>query len=91
MATAAEIDSLVRSDADADEIIAVDRGLNELAKQSVRLAQLVELKHFAGYTFDEAAVVMNISARQLRRDWPVAITRLRIAIDGSHSHVARTA
>jgi RNA polymerase sigma factor (TIGR02999 family) len=85
MASADEVDSLVKTDADADEIISVDRGLDELAKQSGRMAQLVELRHFAGYTFDEASVVMNVSARQLRRDWPVAITRLKIAIDGSHA------
>jgi len=80
-----ELDALVANDADADEILAVDRGLDELAKQSGRFAELVELKHFAGYSFDEAAVVMNISARQLRRDWRVAITRLKMAIDGAHA------
>jgi RNA polymerase sigma factor (TIGR02999 family) len=75
-------EALVRTDADADEIIAIDRALLQLAQQSARQAQLVELRYFAGYTLEESAAVMEISTRTAKRDWDVARTRLRIAIDG---------
>ena len=83
MASEDELDRLVTTDADADEILAVDLGLQDLEKRSERLAQLVELHHFGGYSFEELAPVMDRSARQLRRDWDVAVVRLRIAIDGT--------
>lgn len=76
-------DALVKTDADAEGILAVDRALDRLAEQSARLAQLVELRYFAGYTFEESAVVLGLSARTVRRDWQIARTRLRVAIDGS--------
>jgi RNA polymerase sigma-70 factor (ECF subfamily) len=76
-------EALVRTDADAERILAVDCALDELAAQSARLAQLVELRYFAGYTIEESAAVLGLSARTARRDWQVARTRLRVAIDGS--------
>jgi len=78
-------DEFVRTDADADQIIVIDRALEQLAQQSARQAQLVELRYFAGYTLEESAAVMDISTRTARRDWDVARTRLRIAIDGTSS------
>lgn len=78
-------EALVTSDADAIQILSVDRALEELSKQSARLAQLVELRYFAGYSMEESAVVLGVSARQTRRDWQVARTRLRLAIDGTEA------
>jgi RNA polymerase sigma-70 factor, ECF subfamily len=81
---AEELDeSLIKTDADADRILAVDRALEQLSQQSSRLAQLVELRYFAGYSLEESALVMGVSERTLRRDWQVARTRLRLAIDGT--------
>jgi RNA polymerase sigma-70 factor (ECF subfamily) len=73
----------VSTDMDADEIISVDRALEQLAQQSPRQAQLIELRYFAGFSLEESAAVMDISARTARRDWQVARTRLRMAIEGS--------
>jgi RNA polymerase sigma factor (TIGR02999 family) len=78
-----ESDQLVRTDADADEILAVDLALGELKRQSPRLAQLVVLKYYAGYTLEESAVVMGVSERTAKRDWEQARVRLQIAIDGA--------
>jgi RNA polymerase sigma factor (TIGR02999 family) len=72
-----------RSDADADEVIAVDRALEALCLQSPRQCRLVELRYFGGYTIEESASVLHISARHARREWDVARTRLREAIDGA--------
>ena len=75
-------DNLIGSDAEAVQILAVDRALDDLSKKSERLAHLVELRYFAGYTVEESAQVLGMSARQTRRDWQAARIRLRIAIDG---------
>jgi RNA polymerase sigma factor (TIGR02999 family) len=72
---------------EADEILAVDRALEILSKRAPRQAQLVELRYFAGFSEDEAAEILNISTRTVRRDWQIARTRLRIAIDGPGARV----
>jgi RNA polymerase sigma factor (TIGR02999 family) len=82
-APAEQAEALVSTDADAVQILSVDRALTDLAKQSARMAQLVELRFFAGYSLEESALVLGLSERQLRRDWQAARTRLRIAIDGT--------
>jgi RNA polymerase sigma factor (TIGR02999 family) len=71
------------SEAEADRVLAVDRALESLSKRSPRQAQIVELRYFAGFDEEEAAAILNLSARTVRRDWQVARTRLRIAIDGT--------
>jgi RNA polymerase sigma factor (TIGR02999 family) len=75
--------SWFRTDADLDEVIAVDRALEVLCRQSPRQCRLVELRYFGGYTIEESAAVLQISARHARREWDVARTRLREAIDGT--------
>jgi RNA polymerase sigma factor (TIGR02999 family) len=74
---------LLGSEAEADRVLAVDRALESLSKRSPRQAQIVELRYFAGFDEEEAAAILNLSARTVRRDWQVARTRLRIAIDGT--------
>jgi RNA polymerase sigma-70 factor, ECF subfamily len=74
--------ALLASDAEADQILAVDRALESLSKHSPRQAQIVELRYFAGFDEEEAATILNVSARTIRRDWQIARTRLRVAIDG---------
>lgn len=75
--------ALLASDAEADEILAVDLAMESLSKRSPRQAQLVELRYFAGFDEEEAAAILNVSPRTLRREWQIARVRLRIAIDGA--------
>jgi RNA polymerase sigma factor (TIGR02999 family) len=72
-----------RREADADEVISVDRALEALSERSQRQYLLVELRFFGGYTIEETAAVLKISPRHARREWDVARTRLREAIDGA--------
>lgn len=81
-AEADNLDMLVSKDADAEEIIAVDRALESLARRSQRQAQLIELRFFAEFTEEEAAIILGVSARPIRREWQVARTRLRAEING---------
>ena len=76
-------DLLVTSVEDADQILAVHRALEQLARHAPRQAELVELRHFAGFTLEECASVLGVTTKTLQRDWDVARTRLRMAIDGT--------
>jgi RNA polymerase sigma factor (TIGR02999 family) len=72
-----------RDDTDVDEVIAIDRALDVLQTRSPRQCRLVELRYFGGYTIEESAAALDISPRHARREWDVARTRLREAIDGT--------
>jgi RNA polymerase sigma factor (TIGR02999 family) len=78
---------LFGSDSQAEEVLAVNLALESLARQSPRQAQLVELRYFGGFSEDETAGILGVSVRTIRRDWQVARTRLRIAMDGNPDEV----
>ena len=77
-----ESEQSVRTDADADEILAVDTALVKLKQQSPRQAQVVELRYFAGYSLEETAMARGVAERTVKRDWNVAKVRLKMAIAG---------
>lgn len=83
-----EMAGLVFPDAEAEEIIAVDRALNKLAQRSPRLAEVVELRYFAEFSEQEAAEILGVSSRTVRRDWSLARVRLREEIDGGTAAVS---
>lgn len=56
---------------------ALDEGLNELSKQYPQLAELVELRYFAGMTMEQAARIRRISIRTAHREWQYARAWLR--------------
>ncbi len=56
----------------SNELVALDDALNELAKVDPDNARLVELRYFAGLTFEETAEVMNVSVVTVKRHWRVA-------------------
>lgn len=54
------------------DVIAVDEALTRLAEFDAPSARLVELRFFAGLTNEEAAQVLGISPRTVKRNWNVA-------------------
>ena len=64
------------------DVIALDRALERLATLDPRQARLVELRFFGGLTFDEAAVVLDVAAITLKRDWALARTWLYRELGG---------
>ena len=54
------------------EILRVHDALDELAKLDERMAQVVELRYFAGMTEPEIAQALGITDRTVRRDWQQA-------------------
>jgi RNA polymerase sigma factor (sigma-70 family) len=54
----------------------VHDALRDLAALEPRLAQVVEMRYFAGMTETEIAGVLGITERTVRRDWDKARTLL---------------
>lgn len=54
------------------EILQVHEALEELCKYDARLAQVVEMRYFAGMTEAEIADVLGVTDRTVRRDWEKA-------------------
>lgn len=57
---------------DDDELLAVNDALDRLAACDPRKADLVKLRYFAGFSFEEAAEVLGVSVRTAARDWEFA-------------------
>jgi RNA polymerase sigma-70 factor, ECF subfamily len=58
------------------EILALDRALEELANFDPRQERIVELRFFAGLTFEETAEALGVSRATVERDWAMAKTWL---------------
>jgi RNA polymerase sigma factor (TIGR02999 family) len=57
---------------DAAELSKLGEALDELATVDARLANVVDLKFFCGFTFDEIAAMTGVSERTVQRDWEKA-------------------
>jgi RNA polymerase sigma factor (TIGR02999 family) len=55
-----------------EETLGLDTALTRLAQVDQRLAQVVELRYFAGLSELEIAALMKRSERSIRRDWQKA-------------------
>jgi RNA polymerase sigma factor (TIGR02999 family) len=57
---------------DDDKLIQVSEALDELAKAEPSLAEIVDLRFFCGFTFEEIAAMRGISERTVQRHWEKA-------------------
>jgi RNA polymerase sigma factor (TIGR02999 family) len=72
------------ADIASDEtLLALDEALGRLARQSVRLAQVVECRFFAGFDERETARALGLSERTVRRDWTLARAWLYRELSGA--------
>jgi len=62
---------LVRPEA-PEQFLALDEALERLAKRDPRQARIVELRYFGGLSEEEAAEILEVSVRTVKRDWSVA-------------------
>jgi len=65
-------DLAVHVEAPDVDLLALDRALDELAEVDERLAQVVELRYFAGLSVEETAEVLDVSPATVKRDWAYA-------------------
>lgn len=68
--------------ADDNEVLRVGEVLQDLAQTDAQLAELVDLRFFAGLTVAEIAALRGVSTRTVLRDWEKARMLLRVALQG---------
>ncbi|MCI0416009.1 sigma-70 family RNA polymerase sigma factor [bacterium] len=73
-------DTAYLSESRAAEMIALDEALTGLAKRDSLKSRIVEMKFFAGLTFEEIAHVEQVSSRTIEREWRKAKAWLYNAI-----------
>mgnify|MGYP000945125049 CR=1 FL=1 len=54
------------------DLLALDESLERLKKEDPRLERVVTLRFFGGLSVEQAAEVLNISERTIKRDWEFA-------------------
>src|SRR5262252_4941328 len=54
------------------DLVKLDESLQRLARLDPRQAKIVELRFFCGLTVEQAAEVLGVSAKTVKRDWSVA-------------------
>jgi len=62
-------DALVVAEDQASHFIALDEALRRLESLDPQKGKIVELRYFGGLSIEEAAEVLNISPRTVRREW----------------------
>jgi len=65
-------DHFPSSDEDLANVIAIDEALTRLAQRNERLAKVAEMRYFGGLTEEEIGLLLDVSARTIKRDWAEA-------------------
>jgi RNA polymerase sigma factor (TIGR02999 family) len=65
-------EGLIMTDAEADDLLALDDALSSLEKLNPRQSRIVECRFFGGMTIEETAAVLDISTATVKRDWSLA-------------------
>jgi len=72
-----DVDRLeIAIDAPAEDMLALDEALKQLEQDHPRLAEIVQLRFFAGLSEEETARALDLSTRTIRRDWRFIRARL---------------
>jgi RNA polymerase sigma factor (TIGR02999 family) len=61
--------AIVAVDQQADLVVALDDALARLARLDERQARVVEYRFFGGFSEEETAELLGVTARTVRRDW----------------------
>lgn len=54
------------------DVVALDDALTALEEEEPRLARVVELRYFVGFSIDETAEMLGVSTATVKRDWTYA-------------------
>jgi RNA polymerase sigma factor (TIGR02999 family) len=68
---------------DCKELTRISDAQDALASVDPRLAQVVDLKFFFGFSFGEIAVMQDVSERTVQRDWEKARIYLHHALESN--------
>ena len=64
----------------AEAVLQVHEALTRLEQAEPRLARVVEMRYFGGYTEEEIAEALDLTERSIRRDWEKARLLLEAAL-----------
>jgi RNA polymerase sigma factor (TIGR02999 family) len=65
-----------------DQLLAMHEALAKFATMDTRKAELLKLRYFAGFTFEEAAEVLGIAVPTAKQWWAYSRAWLRVEIAG---------
>lgn len=68
----------------AEDMIGLDRALEGLARDHAQLAEVVELRFFAGLSVADTAQVLGISERSVVRSWRMARAMIHRTLELDH-------
>jgi len=68
-----------------EQLLALDAALTRLAAEDPVAARVVELRHFAGLSIEDAAATLGLSRATAYRHWTYARAWLRDAVEGAES------
>jgi RNA polymerase sigma factor (TIGR02999 family) len=68
-----------------EQLLALDEALTRLAAEDSVAARVVELRHFAGLSIEDAAATLGLSRAAAYRHWTYARAWLRDAVFGGES------
>ena len=68
----------------ADELLALDEAMEQLATFDRRKAEVVEMRYFGGLTMEEIAEVLTVHVNTVTRDWTAARAWLLAALSGEN-------
>jgi RNA polymerase sigma factor (sigma-70 family) len=74
-------DMAERLHAGEDEILRVHEALESLAEVDARLAQVVQMRYFGGYSEQEIGETLDVTERTVQRLWLKARLMLRAAME----------
>ena len=72
-----DVEHLVLSDGEADEVLALDAALTRLAEINPRGAEVVQQRFYAGLSLEDTATLLGVSTKTIQRDWIAARAWLR--------------
>lgn len=64
-----------------DDVLRVHEALESLEQADARLAELVQLRYFGGYTEEEVAETLGVTVRTVQRQWLKARIMLQAAME----------
>jgi len=75
--TRVPLDERIEGIGPAEEVVALDEGMELLERRYPRKARVVKLRYFAGFSVEETAKLLGVSAGTVKLDWTFARAWLR--------------
>ena len=83
-------EGLVFSPEHSEDLLKLDEALERLSKLDVRQSKIVELRFFGGLSVEEAAELLGVSPKTVKRDWAVAKAWLHAELRSTDGDVPGT-